>query len=395
MIVGRKISEQLSQASWIRRMFEEGNRLRAERGAENVFDFTLGNPQDTPPSEVLDALRRLAGDPRMHGYMPNAGFPAVREVIAERLSRRTGLPYTAGHVIMTCGAAGALNTLLKSVLDPGDEAIVLVPYFPEYRFYIENHAGIVREVQTGTDFLPDFDRLAAAIHARTKAIVVNSPNNPSGVVYSREVLAELQDLLTRLGSQALVVNDEPYDALVFDGGKLPPAPAIIERCATAYSWSKSQAIAGERVGYLALSPRIAEWEALRDACTFANRTLGYINAPAIWQLVEAEAGEARIDISAYEEKRNIFCDALSRIGYDLTRPQGTFYLFPKSPVDDDVAFIRTLLGEGILAVPGSGFGRSGYFRLSLTGPRESMLRSFPAFERALEAARLRAKMSVR
>jgi aspartate aminotransferase len=288
---------------------------------------------------------------------------------------------------MTCGAAGAINTVLKSVLDPGDEAIVLAPYFPEYRFYIENHAGVMREVETGADFMPDLDRLAAAIHSRTKAIIVNSPNNPAGVVYPAEVFERLQNLLARLGSGALVVSDEPYDAVVFDGLKLPAAPSIVERCVTAYSWSKSQALSGERIGYLALSPRIAEWAPLRDACTFANRTLGYINAPAIWQLVVAETGECKLSAAVYQEKRDLFCDALSKMGYEVAKPRGTFYLFPKSPVPDDVAFIRTLLKEGILAVPGSGFGRGGYFRLTLTAPRDTIVRSFAGFERAFRAVR--------
>ncbi|HEX8985284.1 MAG TPA: pyridoxal phosphate-dependent aminotransferase [Bryobacteraceae bacterium] len=388
MSVARKIEAQLQQASWIRRMFEEGARLRLERGPDRVFDFTLGNPEVEPPGEVIQTLRRVASDPapHAHGYMPNAGFPAVREVIANRLAARTGRPYTAEHILMTSGSAGAMNVALKALLDPGDEVIVLVPYFPEYRFYIENHAGVVVPVETDERFLPDPDRIAAAITTRTKAIVVNSPNNPTGALYSEETLRELGRLLVRYPDVA-VLSDEPYRALVYDGRKTPETAAFIERTLIADSWSKSMAIAGERIGYLALSPGIAEWAALRDACTFANRVLGYVNAPAVWQRVVAEAGEALVDVGAYQAKRDLLCAALARMGYRLQPPAGAFYVFPKTPAADDVAFIRLLLQEGILAVPGSGFGRGGYFRLSLTVPRRTIEASLAGFERAFAAAR--------
>ncbi len=384
MSVSRRVAADLEQASWIRRMFEEGARLKAERGAENVFDFTLGNPEVEPPSAVLDALRRVVADsrPHAHGYMPNAGFPAVREVIAQRLRARTGLPYTADHIVMTCGAAGAANVLLKSVLDPGDEVIVLVPYFPEYRFYIENHGGCVVPVETRVDFQPDAARIAAALTPRTRAVMLNSPNNPTGALYSAESLAELNAALA--GRDVLVLSDEPYRALVYDGRQAPETPPLIERCVIADSFSKSLALPGERIGYLALSPRIAEWAALRDACTFSNRVLGFVNATALWQLVVAEAGEAKVDVAAYQAKRDLLCEALKRCGYELTPPAGAFYVFPKTPIPDDVAFVKSLLKEGILAVPGAGFGRPGYFRLSLTVPYDMIQRSLAGFARALE-----------
>ncbi len=388
MSVSRKVSAQLQQASWIRRMFEEGARLRAERGADRVFDYTLGNPDVEPPESVLETLRRVVSDarPRSHGYMPNAGFADVREVIARQLEARTGRPYTAEHILMTSGSAGAMNVALKAMLDPGDEVIVLVPYFPEYRFYIENHAGVVVPVETDAQFLPDPARIAAAITPRTKGIVINSPNNPTGALYSEEVLRELGRVLARY-PDVVVLSDEPYRTLVYDGGKTPETAALIDRTLIADSWSKSMAIAGERIGYLALSPAVAEWSALRDACTFANRVLGYVNASAIWQRVVAEAGEAVVDVAGYQEKRDLVSTALERMGYQLTRPAGAFYVFPKTPIPDDVAFIRTLLREGILAVPGSGFGRAGYFRLSLTVPRRMIEASLEGFERALAAAR--------
>ncbi len=380
MSVSRRVAADIEQASWIRRMFEEGARLRAERGPDRVFDFTLGNPDVEPPEPVLAALRRVACEsrPHSHGYMPNAGFPEVREAIARRLRERTGLPYTAGHVLMTSGSAGASNVLLKAILDPGDEVIVLVPYFPEYRFYIENHGGRLVPVETREDFQPDIARIAAALTPRTKAILLNSPNNPTGALYPAEILSELNALLA--GTDVLVLSDEPYRVLVYDGRSAPETAVLIERCVIADSWSKSMAIPGERIGCLALSPRIAEWAALRDACTFTNRVLGYVNAPALWQLVVAEAAGAMVDVAAYQEKRDLLCGALTRMGYELIPPAGAFYAFPKTPGGDDLAFVRRLLNEGVLAVPGSGFGRPGYFRLSLTVPRETIERSLPAFE---------------
>jgi aspartate aminotransferase len=388
MLVANTITNQLEGASWIRRMFEEGARLKAERGAENVFDFTLGNPEVDPPEEVIAALRRIAAENRKgsHGYMPNAGFAETREAMARRLTEATGVEFTRDLVLMTCGAAGAMNVVLKAMLDPGDEVIVLVPYFPEYRFYIENHGGKVVPVETDEAFLPDVARIAAAITPRTKAIVINSPNNPTGAVYPAGVLEELDTLLCGLERTVVAISDEPYKALVFDGARQAEVASIVRHTVIANSWSKAQAISGERIGYLAISPRIGEAQALSHACTFTNRTLGFVNASAIWQLVAAEAGDAVVDVRAYQEKRDLLCEGLARIGYQAPKPQGSFYVFPRSPLADDVAFIGLLAKEGVLAVPGSGFGRSGYFRLSLTTPRETIERSLAAFARAFQAA---------
>ena len=385
MSIGKTISEQMEHASWIRRMFEIGARLKRERGEENVSDFTLGNPDGEPPPAVIDALRRVVDKnlPRSHAYMPNAGFTPVREVIARQLSRESGLAYTADHILMTVGASGAINVVLKSLLDPGDEVIVLVPFFPEYQFYIENHAGRMVLVETDESFQPDLARIAAAITPRTKAIILNSPNNPTGVIYSSEFLLELETLISSLDHPVTVIADEPYKALLYDGLKLPVVPSLIRRTVVAYSWSKALAIPGERIGYLALSPQLPEFSALRDACTFANRILGFINAPAIWQWVMAEAADLKIDPRPYQDKRDLLWDALTRMGYEVTKPQGTFYMFPKAPIPDDLAFVRGLMEDGILAVPGSGFGRSGYFRVSLTAPLRSIERALPGFERAL------------
>jgi aspartate aminotransferase len=385
MSIGKHIAEQMEHASWIRRMFEIGARMKRERGEENVFDFTLGNPDGEPPERVIEVLRRVVDEnrPRSHAYMPNAGFIAVREVIARQLSAQTGLAYTADHILMTVGAAGAINVVLKSLLDPGDEVIILVPFFPEYQFYIENHAGRMVLVETDDQFQPDIGRIAAAITPRTKAIILDSPNNPTGAVYSTEFLRELETLISGLDHPVMVIVDEPYKSIIFDGLALPAIPSLIRRSVVTYSWSKALAIPGERIGYLALSPCLPELEALRDACTFANRILGFINAPAIWQWVIAEVADLKIDPHSYQEKRDVLWEGLTRIGYEVTKPQGTFYMFPKAPIPDDLAFVRGLMDEGILAVPGSGFGRSGYIRLSLTIPRRTIERALPGFARAL------------
>jgi aspartate aminotransferase len=380
--ISRSIAEQMERSSWIRRMFEIGIQLRQERGAENVFDFSLGNPEVEPPAAVLDALRQVASEarPHAHGYMPNAGFPEVRAAIARSLSQRTGLPFGWEDIIMTNGAAGAINTVLKAVLDPGDEVIVLSPYFPEYLFYIGNHGGRVVLVETDAHFQPDIDAIAAAISPRTKALILNSPNNPTGVVYSAEVLRRLDRIIPE---SMLVISDEPYRPLTFDGLTPPETFGLLRRAVVAWSWSKAMAIPGERIGYLAIPPHLPEAGRLRNACTFANRILGYINAPAIWQFVVARVPDATVDVSPYQAKRDLLCDALAAMGYDAPRPQGSFYVFPRTPLADDVAFIRLLQTEGILAVPGAGFGRSGYMRLSLTIWQDDLVRSLPGFERAL------------
>ena len=386
MPVSHSIAGQLERASWIRRMFEIGIQLRRERGAENVFDFSLGNPEVEPPAAVIAALRRVVEEnrPHTHGYMPNAGYPEVRSQLARRLAASTGLPFAAEHLIMTSGAAGAINTVLKSILDPGDEVIVLNPYFPEYRFYIENHGGRVVPVETTADFLPDPGRIAAAITPRTKALVLNSPNNPTGRLYPAAVLRELNAIVRE---PLLVISDEPYRPIIYDCVTPPDTLALIDRSVLAWSWSKAMAIAGERIGYLAISPRLEEAAALANACTFAHRILGYINAPAIWQHVVGIEPDATVDVNLYQAKRDRLCGALQAMGYDAPRPEGSFYVFPRTPIADDIAFIRVLQDEGILAVPGSGFGRSGYMRLSLTISMPEIERSLPGFERAIQKTR--------
>lgn len=383
MTVAKAIAEKLQRASFIRKMFEEGARLRAERGADRVFDFSIGNPEIEPPEALLELVRRLAAErvPHRHAYMPNAGFPEVRAKLAARLAAETGLPYTENHVLMTVGAGGALNTLFKAILDPGDEVITLAPYFVEYGFYVTNHGGKLVVVETDEHFQPDPAAIARAITPRTKALLINSPNNPTGVLYRERVYEAIDATMRATGQEILVVSDEPYKSLVFDGVVAPAVPRHVTNAVICTSWSKALALPGERIGYIAISPKIADARPLFDACTFTNRILGFVNAPALCQLVVGELGDLTIDIAPYQKKRDVLWQALTDIGYRCVKPEGAFYLFPSTPIDD-VEFSRVLVEQGILAVPGTGFGRKNHMRLSLTVPLDVVERSIPGFEAA-------------
>ena len=389
-LVARTVTENLSKASWIRRMFEEGARLKQERGADKVFDFTLGNPEIEPPPEVLATARRLLepdAPPHLHAYMPNAGHPKVREAVAKRASAATGLPYTTNHILMTVGAGAALNTVLKALLDPGDEVITVAPFFVEYVYYAQNHGGSLVVVPPKADLTPDVEKIANAITPKTRAIIVNSPNNPSGVIYPKSSFVELERVMSAAPRPIVLISDEPYRALVFDDVQVPEVPPLVTRTVVATSWSKSLAIPGERIGYLAFSPRMPEAAALFEACTFTSRVLGFVNAPALWQWVVAEVGDHVIDVAPYREKRDLMYEGLRKIGYECVKPQGAFYVFPRTPIPDDVAFVRMLADEGVLTVPGSGFGMPGHIRISLTVERDTVVRSMPGFERAFRTAR--------
>jgi len=392
MPASRTILGSISRSSWIRRMFEEGARLKLERGEERVFDFTLGNPDLEPPPALLEALARVAQEnpPGAHAYMPNAGYPDVRAEVARRLAAATGLGYTAEHVVMTVGAAGALNVALKALVDPGDEVLLLVPFFAEYEFYVTNHGARPVPVETREDCLPDAARIEAAITPRTRALIVNSPNNPSGVVYPPAVFQEIEARLAARGQPLTLLVDEPYRSLAFEGVTVPQVPPLVTRTVICNSWSKALAIPGERVGFVALSPRMQDASELFGASVFANRILGFVNAPAVWQRAILAAGEVRVDPRRYQERCQRAQAALTAMGYVAIPPQAGFYLFVKTPLADDLAFVELLKDEGILAVPGRGFGRSGYMRLSLTVPDDTIERALPGFERALERSHRRA-----
>jgi len=388
MSVSRKIKAAMESASWIRRMFEEGAELKARLGPEKVCDFTLGNPDLEPPPRFKEALKAAAADPRpgLHGYMPNAGLPSAREALASHLRQHYGEPFTAQDLILTCGAAGGLNVALKALLDPGDEVIVFAPYFPEYLFYVDNHGGVAQVVETDDRFRLELDRLAAALGPRTRALILNSPNNPTGQVYDEESLRKLGEVLLdfgrRRGEPVYLLADEPYSRLVYDGLRLPNIFRAYPHTILITSFSKELSIPGERLGVAAVGPGAADREELVAGMVLANRILGFVNAPALMQRVVAELAGETVDLSPYARRRELFARILREAGYDFVLPRGAFYFFPAAPGGDDLAFVARLKQENILAVPGRGFGRAGYFRLAFCVPEEVIERAAPGFARA-------------
>lgn len=385
MPISNKINENLANASWIRLMFEEGERLRKILGPEKVYDFTLGNPDAEPPSAFKETLKKLADNPLpgMHGYMSNSGYETTRQTIADNLAEKTGLPLNSSHIIMTCGAGGGLNVVLKTILNPGDEVIVLVPYFVEYRFYVDNHNGVVKEVPTGAGFQPDIVAIGAAINLKTKAIIINSPNNPTGVVYSSDCLQKLADVLkqkeSELGITIYLISDEPYARIVYDGVKTPPVFNYVKNSILVTSHSKDLGLAGERIGYIAVHPEAADAGLLIEGMVFCNRTLGFVNAPALMQRLVTHLQKEQVDLSRYLKKRDLLYAHLTEIGFKMVKPQGAFYMFPQSPLADDLEFIQVAKKYNILLVPGKGFGLKGYFRLSYSVPLQTVINSLPAF----------------
>lgn len=387
MAIANKIAGYISRSSWIRKMFEEGERLRQEFGAEHVYDFTLGNPDIEPPEAFHTALRQLANDPLpgMHRYMNNAGYPETRSAVAAKLTKDSGLAVTAEHIIMTCGAGGALNVVLKTILNPGEEVIILAPYFVEYKFYIDNHGGVPVEVWTNREtFRLDLAAIEAAITTKTRAIIVNSPNNPTGVIYTAEELSALGELVKnaqgRTGHQVYVLSDEPYARLSYDGVKVPNIFPLIESSVMVTSHSKDLALPGERIGYLAVNPRMATAMQFIEGAVFCNRTLGFVNAPALMQRLVAGLQDASVDSGAYQAKRDLFYTSLTGLGFSMVKPDGAFYLFPKSPLADDVEFVKLAQKHHILLVPGSGFGAPGYFRIAYCVDTAMIERSLSAWE---------------
>ena len=370
MAVSEKIRQYMAEGGWIRRVFEEGIALKAQIGAENVFDLSLGNPVIEPPSEFKDELRRLASEPMagMHRYMPNPGYLETRQAVAGTLSEETGLPFSGGDVVMTCGAAAAANVVLKTILNPGEEVIILAPYFFEYLYYIDNHDGVAVVVNTDDRFRLDLSAIEEAITPRTRAIIVNSPNNPSGVVYSAEEIAGLSELLNRkqaeLGTEIFLISDEPYKRIIFDGQEFPQLIPGYLNSIIVTSHAKDLALPGERIGFIAINPGYPEKEELAGGFSFCNRTLGFVNAPALMQHVVRNLQGVSIDPDYYQRKRDFMYTALMEMGYDTVKPEGAFYLYPKAPIEDDVAFTRELLQSNVLVVPGRGFGTPGYFRIS-------------------------------
>lgn len=390
MAVSNKVKGFMEQGSWIRKMFEEGISLKQQFGEENVFDLSLGNPIMEPPQEFFDELRRVAENPiaGLHRYMPNAGFVETRDAVATQLREETGQDFTANEIIMCCGAGGALNVILKTLLDPGDGVVIFAPYFVEYFFYADNHGGACKVVPPNDDFLPDLDAFENAIVENTKIVLLNSPNNPSGVLYSAELLAQLGEIIQRkekeFGSEIFLVSDEPYRKILFDGLEYPHIFDHHVRSIVATSHSKDLALPGERIGFVAVHPDYDDKTELMDGLVFCNRTLGFVNAPALIQHIVKNLQSVTIDVQQYQDKRDFMYQNLTEIGYEMPMPQGAFYMFPKSPIEDDVEFTAELQKSNVLVVPGRGFGSPGHFRLSYCVTDETLAGSLEGFRIAFE-----------
>lgn len=381
-MISERLKKQLAAGSQIRKMFEEGNRLKAIYGADKVYDFSIGNPDLEPPHEVSDALKELASNPTpgMHGYMSNSGYESTRAAIAAKKSEESGLAISSGAVCMTVGAASAMNDVLHSLLDPDDEVIVIAPYFMEYNGYIANHGGKAVIVQTDDKFMPVIDCIKAAITPKTKAVIINSPNNPSGVVYPASLLSELNDMLKAQDHVIHVISDEPYIDLVYDELTVPCALKYIDNLIVCFSWSKSLSLPGERIGYTLVSPKNADYDDLTAAIVLSNRTLGSVNAPAIWQRVIEKSLNAKVDVSNYEHRRNLLYSNIVDAGFDAVKPNGALYIFMNTPegLTDD-KFSELCASKNLLLVKGSSFSRPGYCRLAFCVSESTIKNSRQAF----------------
>ena len=391
MTISKKMSDFLEQGSWIRRMFEDGIELKKKYGPENVFDLSLGNPIFSPPDALYDEMESLINNPdkSAHRYMPNAGLDETRKKVAEFLSATTNHNFNLNNILMTGGAGGALNVALKSILDPGDEVIFFTPFFPEYFFYTDNHSGVSKIIDSDDNFIPDLKSLDSNINSKTKAVIINSPNNPSGIVYDDDFYKQFSEILkkheTLLNREIFVISDEPYRRIIFDDLDCPNILDFHDNTIVASSFSKDLAIPGERIGYLGISPNIKNTEILMDGLVFANRVLGFVNAPAFMQRAISNILFNTVNIEEYLLRRNFLCDELGKLGYDFIIPKGAFYLFPKSPLDDDISFTKLLKENNVLVVPGSGFGKKGYFRISFCVDWDSIKGSISGFEKAINS----------
>lgn len=389
MAIAADIQRAMEDSSWIRRMFELGIQLRQERGAENVFDLSLGNPIAEPPPQFFDALRRFAASdaPGVHRYMPNAGYVETRQAVADALSAETGLAYGADHVVMTVGAAAALNVVVHSLCDRDDEVIILTPYFAEYLFYARNHGAKPVVVGCDDDFMPDLEELDAKLSARTKMVIVNSPNNPSGAMYPATVIEALAALLeaksAEFGTDIFLVSDEPYRKILFDEHEYPFPQLAYDRTITVTSHAKDLALPGERIGYIAVHPDYNDGGQLMNALIFCNRVLGFVNAPAIMQHLVRDLQNVTIDTTDYQQQREYLYDVLTSAGYQVRKPEGAFYMFPRSPVPDEMELVAALQRQGVLVVPGRGFGMEGYFRISYCVEQRELEGAAPGFAAAM------------
>ena len=388
-MIAEKMKPFVQNNSAIRMMFEEGNRLRAKYGADKVYDFSLGNPSVPAPDCVREAIIDLVNNEEptvLHGYMNNAGFEDVRETIAQSLNRRFGTAFSAHNLIMTVGAASGLNVILKTILNPGEEVIVFAPYFLEYGAYVRNYDGKLVEISPNTEtFQPNLKELEEKINANTRAVIVNTPHNPTGVVYSEETIKELAAILEKkqqeFGSVIYLISDEPYRELAYDGVEVPYLTKYYKNTVVGYSYSKSLSLPGERIGYLVIPDELEESETVITAAAIANRILGSVNAPSLMQKVIQKCVDAEVDVAAYDRNRLALYNGLKECGFECIKPQGAFYLFVKSPVADEKQFCEAGKKYNILMVPGSSFACPGYVRLAYCVSYDTIQNSLPKFKK--------------
>lgn len=391
-MISKKMKQVLKGSSVIREMFEEGNRLAKIHGAENVFDFSIGNPNVKPPEKVKEVIKRILDEEDanfVHGYMSNSGYEDVRGAIAQDINKKHGMNLTFQNVTMSVGAGGGLSVVFRTVLDQGDEVITFAPYFGPYGSFVDDAQGklVVVPSHAGT-FAPDLEALEAAINERTKAVIINSPNNPTGVIYSEEVIKDLAALLDRkseeMGHAIYVVSDDPYREIVYDGVEVPYMLKYYRNTFSVYSYSKSLSLPGERIGYVAFPPEMEDAENVGMALGTATRFIGYTNAPSLFQRVIMECLDESVEVEVYKRNRDLLYNHLLELGFECTQPEGAFYLFVKSPIEDDREFAMIAKKYNILAVPGSAFGFAGYFRLAYCISYEKIEKSLAAWTRLAE-----------
>lgn len=391
-MISSKMKAMVSNSSVIRKMFEEGKRLSQIYGEENVFDFSIGNPSVEPPEKIKEIMQKIINEEKpniLHGYMNNSGYEDVRDAIANNLSNKYNFKVKQENIVMTCGAAGGLNIILKTILNPGDEVIVFAPFFGEYINYVKNFDGEVKIISARTeDFQLNLDELKSKITSKTKAVIINSPNNPSGVIYSENTIKNLANILMEkqkeLNSDIYLVSDEPYRELIYGDVEVPCILKYYNNSFIGYSYSKSLSLPGERIGYIVVNPIMKEVDEIIQGLNIANRILGFVNAPSFFQKVIKESLDLEIDVEIYRQNRDLLYNHLTSIGFECLKPKGAFYLFPKSPIDDDIKFCEDAKKFNILAVPGTTFGCPGYFRLSYCISYDKIKKSLKSFNKLIE-----------
>ena len=398
-MISEKMVGLVNNSSVIRAMFEEGKKLAAKYGAENVYDFSLGNPNVPAPAEVNEAVKAIVDEEEstfVHGYTSNSGYEDVRKAVADNLNKRFGTAFGVENIIMTVGAAGGLNVIFKSLLNPGDEVIAFAPYFGEYRAYVGNYDGKLVEVAPDlATFQPDMKAFEAAITPKTKAVIVNNPNNPSGVVYSEETVKRLAAIMDgkqkEYGTEIYLISDEPYRELVYDGVQVPFLTKYYDNTVVGYSFSKSLSLPGERIGYLVIPDEVVDAKMLQAAAGVATRILGFVNAPTLMQRVAARCLDAEVNVAAYDKNRQALYNGLTKLGFECIKPQGAFYLWVKAPSNNEMELVNAAKKHNILLVPGSSFACPGYVRIAYCVSYETIVNSMPGFTKVAEELGVKAE----